>query len=156
MPNLFPEGYENETITPDDIRPADAVGYKNGVAFDHILGDFLRDGKNQLMDCNGVESWKSWCINCIETERYKHLAYSTDFGVEIETAMKAESRGLAENILTRQIVEAIMADPYKRTEYVEKVKYDWSVPDAVEINLVIKGKNDVTIDITAYITKGAI
>lgn len=154
MPNLFPEGYETETIKPDELKPKNAVGYRNGVSFDDVVGDFMRDGKNKLLDSNGLESWKSWCINCIQTERYKHLAYSTDFGIEVEPALKAESREEAESILTRQISEAILADPYERTEYVELIEFDWKAPDAIEAHVVIKGKKDVTIDITAYITKG--
>lgn len=154
MPNLFPEGYETETINLDELKSASAVGYRNGIAFDDVLGDFLRDGKNKLLDSNGLESWKSWCINCLQTERYKHLAYGTDFGIEVEPAMKAESRDEAESILTRQITEAILADPYERAEYVELVEFDWTAPDSIEAHVVIKGKEDVTIDITAYITKG--
>ena len=156
MPNLFPEGYENETINPEDTAPASSIGYRNGIAFDDKLGDFLRDGKNKIIDSNGLESWKSWCINCLQTERYKHIAYNTDFGIETELAMKAESREEAESILTRQITEAILADPYERTEYVENIEFDWTAPDAVEAHVIIKGKEDITIDITAYITKGEI
>lgn len=154
MPNLFPDSYESEVITKDEITANSPVGYRNGIAYDDDLGDFLRDGKTKIMDSTGIESWKSWCINCIQTERYKHLAYGTDFGIEAEAALKAKSREEAENILTRQITEAIMADPYGRTEYVENIEFEWSAPDAVSVNLIIQGKDDVTIDITAYITKG--
>lgn len=156
MPNLFPESYDTEVITAEELKANTPVGYRNGISFDDELGDFLRDGKNTILDSTGIESWKSWCINCIQTERYKHLAYSTDFGIETEAAMKAKSKGEAENILTRQITEAIMADPYERTEYIESIEFDWSAPDAVRIALVIQGKDDVTIDITAYITKGGV
>lgn len=154
MPNLFPEGYETETMNPKELESTNSVGYRNGISFDDITGDFLRDGKNMLLDSNGLESWKSWCINCLQTERYKHLAYGTDFGIELELAMKASSREEAESILTRQITEALLADPYERTEYIESIEFDWTAPDAIEVDVVIKGKEDVTIDITAYITKG--
>ena len=155
MPNLFPDGYESETVRPAEFSNTGYVGYRNGIAFDDGLGDFLRDGKNRLLDSNGLESWESWCINCLQTERKKHLAYSSNFGIELELAM-GESRGVAENILTRQISEALLADPYQRTEYIEGISFDWTAPDAVEVNVVIKGKEDATIDITAYLTKGGI
>lgn len=153
--NLYPEGYEDEVVTEEDLILAQAAGYRNGIAFDSRRGDFLRDGMNKLMDSDGIESWKSWCINCIQTERYAYLAYSTDYGVEIEKAMKASNREEAESILTRQITEAIMADPYQRARYVGNITYDWIAPDSVEANIIIHGIDDVTIDITAYITKGA-
>ena len=152
--NLFPEGYEEEVVTAEDLASGQPTGYRNGIAFDSLRGDFLRDGMHKMLDSDGIESWRSWCENCVQTERYKHLAYSTDFGIEIEKAMKATSREEAESILTRQITEAIMADPYKRTKYIQEITYDWTAPDAVVVAITIHGIDDVTIDVTAYITKG--
>ena len=152
--NLFPAGYEDEVVTLEDLASEQPAGYRNGIAFNSQTGDFLRDGMNKLLDCTGIESWKSWCINCLQTERYKHLAYTSDFGIEIDQAMRASSREEAESILTRQITEAIMADPYKRTKYIEEITYNWTAPDSVTVAVTIHGVEDVTIDITAYITRG--
>ena len=154
--NLFPIGYEEKVITDSDRAEDTPVGYLNGVAFDHEAGDFLRDGKNKMLDSDGIESWKSWCINCIQTERYKHLAYSSTFGIDITAALRATSREEAESILTREISEALLADPYGRTAYVEEIEFEWAAPDSVAVNVTIQGIDDVTIDITAYITKGDI
>lgn len=156
MPNLLPEGYEDEIINPEDLVDERPIGYRNGVAFDYEAGDFKRDGKNRMLDSTGIESWMSWCINCIQTERYKHLAYSTDFGIELDKVFAAESREEAESILTREITEAILADDYQRTEYIENISFNWTAPDAVEVSATLHGIDDVTIDITAYITKGEI
>lgn len=152
--NLFPEGYENEVITEEDLANGRTTGYRNGIAFDSDLGDFKRDGKNRMLDSDGIESWRSWCINCLQTERYRHLAYSTDFGIEIEKAMRATSQAEAENILTREISEALLADPYGRTAYVEDLEFDWTAPDTVAVKATIQGINDVSIDLEAYITRG--
>lgn len=154
MPNLFPEAYETEVIEPQDLEATSTIGYRNGIAFDDEAGDFKRDGKNKILDSTGIESWKSWCVNNLQTERYKHLAYSTDFGIETEPIFRTESREEAESILIRQITEAIMADPYERAEYVESIALDWTAPDSLTAHVVIQGKEDITIDITAYITKG--
>lgn len=152
--NLFPEGYETEVIEEEDLADGSVTGYRNGIAFDYELGDFTRDGRNRMLDSDGIESWRNWCINCLQTERYKHLAYSTDFGIEIEKAMKATSQAEAENILTREITEALLADPYGRTAYVEDLEFDWSAPDTVSVKATIQGINDVSIDLEAYITRG--
>lgn len=152
--NLFPVGYEEQIITEEDLESEQFTGYRNGISFDYGTGDFKRDGKHKLLDSTGVESWESWCINCISTERYKHLAYSTDFGIEIDEAMKASSRKEAESILTRQITEALLADPYERTDYISEIVFDWTSPDTVSVDVTVHGVNDVTIDITAYITRG--
>ena len=156
MPNLLPEGYEDEIITTEDVESEKPVGYRNGLSFDYEAGDFRLDGRHKILDSDGIESWKSWCINCIRTERYKHLAYGTDFGVEWETVFSATSHEEAESILVRQITEALLADPNERTEYVETVEIEWTAPDAMTVKVVVHGMFDATIDITAYITKGGL
>lgn len=154
MANLFPEGYEDEVITAEDLASSTPTGYRNGIAFDHSTGDFRRDGKNKILDSDGIESWKSWCTNCIMTERYAHMAYSGDFGISTAAAMRAESREESESILIREITEALLADPYERTKYIENITFDWTAPDTVAAQVTIHGVDDVTIDVTAYITKG--
>lgn len=152
--NLFPTGFETEIITDEDLASQRTIGYRNGIAFDYEIGDFMRDGMNKMLDSTGIESWKSWCINCLSTERYSRLAYGTDFGISTAAAFKAASREEAESILTREITEALLADPYERTEYVEEIEFNWTAPDGVEVRIIAKGIEDVSIDITAYITKG--
>lgn len=152
--NLFPNGYDSEVILEEDIKSSKVTGYRNGVAFDYQLGDFVRDGMNKILDSDGIESWKSWCTNCLQTERYMHLGNSTDFGIETRAAMRAASREEAESILTRQITEALLADPYERTAYIENITFNWTAPDTVAVSVTVHGVNDVSIDILAYITKG--
>lgn len=153
MANLLPEGYENEVVLDEDRVKEGPIGYRNGVAFDYEHGDFKRDGRNRLLDSDGIESWRSWCINAILTERYSFLAYSSDFGVEWETVFRAESKEEAESIATRQITECLLADQYKRTRYVEDISYNWIAPDSVEIHATVQGIDDVTIDLIAYLTR---
>lgn len=152
--NLFPAGIETENISIENKEKKNTMGYRGGIAFDNQHGDFLCDGMDKIMDCSGIESWKSWCINCIETERLKYLGYSSDFGISTAEAFRARTREEAEAILTREITEAILADPYKRGEYVEEITFSWAAPDSLTIGLTICGMDNVTIDITAYITKG--
>lgn len=127
---------------------ADIVqGYKPGLFFDGR--DIPRDGQNRVIESTGLESWEQWCMKCLLTERYKYPAYSTDYGIEIDEAMKAETREKTESILTREITEALMADPYGRTSFIEDIAYDWTVsPDSVQITVVAVGLSDVTIDFT--------
>lgn len=156
MPNLMPTGYTDEIITEEDLTADKPIGYKNGLAFDYQLGDYKRDGKNRILDSDGVESWKSWCINCISTERYSCLCYDSDFGIEWKKVFNAGSREEAESILVRQITEALLADKYERCEYVEDISIEWKAPDAVELYVTLHGIEDVSIDLVAYITKEAI
>ena len=150
--NLLPEDYEDETIDESETEEDTPVGYRPGVLFDWKTGDFPRDGRNLLQDATGVESWQQWCQNCIQTERYKYLAYSTDFGIELDEVFKASTRAQAESILTRQITEALEADPYERTAYIDNIIYDWTTPGGVRVYVTVVGIADVTIDVTAFIT----
>lgn len=150
---LFPLGYESEIVRADDLIKQEKIGYKPGLLFDLELGDFLREGKNRIQRANGVQSWAGWCQNCLMTERYQHLAYSTDFGIETEEAFRAENRSKAESLLTRQINEALRADPYGRTDYVERITFVWSGPDTVQVTVTVHGLDNRTIDLTANITR---
>lgn len=150
--NLFPEGYEDEIVDEDEIESEEPIGYRPGVAFDWQTGDFVRDGRNRMLDATGVESWQQWCRNCLQTERYKHLAYSSDFGIDVDEVFRAETHEESESILTRQINEALLADPYGRTEYVSDIDYTWTAPDSIQATVTVVGIADVTIDVTANIT----
>lgn len=156
MANLFPEGYEEEVIEAIDLLEDTAIGYRPCPSFDYDTGDFRRDGMNKILSSDGIDSWRVWCINCIQTERYKHRAYSTDFGIELDKVFSATSREEAESILTREITEAILADPYERAKYIETLDIEWIAPDSVIVQLVIHGIDDATIDITANISQGGI
>ena len=156
MANLFPTGFETEGVEVEQLSASAPVGFRDGVLFDYETGDFPRDGRFRLRDSTGIESWKAWARNCLQTERFKHRCYSTDFGLELDRALQAPTREAAESILTRQIHEAMLADPYGRTQYVESIAFDWSGPDEVTVTVTLHGLEDVTIDVTAYITKGGI
>ena len=89
-------------------------------------------------------------MNTIDLQRYpeNYELLSTD------AALRAESREAAESILTREITEAVAADPYGRCAYIESLAFDWTAPDAIRVDTVLHGIDAVTIDLTAYITKG--
>lgn len=148
MPNLFPEGYEEQVVTEADAAVGEKIGYRAGIAFDDQIGDFARDGKRKVMSSTGIESWKAWIVKCFQTQKGAHLAYDDSYGVDITPAMQASSRAEAENLLTRTLTEAALADPYQRTEYIEDITYEWTAPDEVIADITIHGIDDVTIDIT--------
>lgn len=153
--NLFPENeleiLEGE-IGDEESGP---IGYIPGVFFDETIGDFARDGQHRTKSATGIEAWEQWCINCIMTEREAYPAYGNIFGVKTKEAFKADSPGEAEAILTLEITEGLMNDPYGRTESVEDIIYNWITTDQLEITVIAKGIDDVTIDITVMIDQRA-
>ena len=151
MPDLFPLGYENEVIEKNEITDEKKTGYREGVYFDLESGDFVRDGQHRVKSATGLESWEQWCSNCLQTERGVYPYYSDTFGIRTYEAFQAETRELAESILTREICEGLANDPYGRTKYVSDIEFTWKDADAFEINLTVVGIDDATIDITTVI-----
>lgn len=148
MPNLFPAGYENEIVVLEDITTInEKVGYKQGIAFDYDKGGIELNSKNQIKDATGIESWRQWCINCMSIEKGSLNCYSGDIGIETREAFNADSRELAEALLTKTITEGLMADPYGRTSYVEDITFDWINNDSVVVDVTVVGIDDATIDI---------
>ena len=151
--NLFPTCYETENASLLDMADTAPVGYKSGLHFDYENGDFLQNGRKRIRDADGVESWRGWCKTCLLTERYACLAYNTDFGISTAEAFAADSHEKAEALLTREITEALMADPYGRTEYIEDIVFNWLQPDTVQVTVTVRGIDNVSIDVTAEITR---
>lgn len=151
MPNLFPTGYAAETVDLEEISEQVDTGYREGVYFDPETGDFIRDGQYRVKSATGVESWEGWCRNCLLTERGAYPCYSDTFGIATIEAFQSETREKAQSILTREVTEALMNDPYGRTRYVSSVDFEWIDSDALNMNVTVVGIDDTTIDITTVI-----
>jgi hypothetical protein len=154
--NLFPEELETEELEfsefQEDIQD-DFVGYKKGPCFDENLGDFKRDGTKKLVACSGVETWKQWCIKVLQTKRYACRAYGDTIGIDTELVFQGETKNQIEDLLEREIVNTLEADPYERTEHVESVEFQWSGDESVEVKCKIIGVDSNEIDITAKINQ---
>ena len=151
MPELFPSGYESEIVTLNDIADKKDTGYKEGVYFDPESGDFVRDGQFRVKSATGLESWEQWCRNCLNTERGAYPCYGDKFGIPTKEAFQAETREMTQSILTREICESLMNDPYGRTKYVSDVEFEWQDADAVSVDVTVVGIDDASIDLTTVI-----
>lgn len=149
---LFPEDEEllDEDAEAMSDEDEDPVGYLGAVNFDEALGDFSRDQQNKLTSATGVEAWEQWCINCLMTERGAYASYDDTFGIDTKSIVERADRAEAETVLTAEIVEALMADPYERTDSVNSVDFEWTA-DGVEITVNVSGIDDVTLDITVLL-----
>lgn len=153
--NLYPEDELEiiaEELNDDEDQP---IGYMESVFFDEELGDFVRDGQYRLKSATGIEAWEQWCINCLMTEKDSYPAYGSGFGLATHEAFKADTQEETETILTLEITEALMNDPYGRTEYVESVEFDWITTSEVQITITVRGIEDVTRDLTVFIDERA-
>lgn len=154
MPNLFPVGYDEETILAEEIDQSEKEkGYVPGASF--ADGDLQRNGQFQVIEASGIEAWQQWCEKNVLTERYASPIYTTDVGVEYQTAMRAETHDKAESLLNKSINEALLADPRGRTKYVDSVTFLWVASDAVQISVRAVGIDNTTIDFSFLVRGGA-
>ncbi len=120
MPNLYPT-FDVPEIVEQETEPAPKYG--KSWLFDFAKGDFMTDGAGRVIEADGHSAWGQWCVKAVLTERFAYLIYSTDYGAEIEQALKQPSRAAVEAELERTITEALQVDP--RTEVVQDFAFEW-------------------------------
>ena len=147
MPDtLLPENLlEEDTAYTDDNEmeyeeesPQGAEAYLSSMYFDYEAGDFVRQTDGRMKEATGIEAWEQWCHKAIRTQRGAYEAYGEDFGVDFDRLLQAESREEVENILNRQIKEALMADSAGRTQFVGQVEFAWHA-DRLEVTVPVTG-----------------
>lgn len=112
------------------------IRYKRSVKWDPEKGDFVRDGANRIVECDGREAFATRCYKASQTERYRCLAYPNAIGAEMERAMMEDDEKTVESMVQRTITEAIMTDP--RTEYVRDFNFSWD-GDRMSCTFTVKG-----------------
>lgn len=110
--------------------------YKRSVKWDPVDGDFIRDGANRMVECNGRESFALWCYKICQTERYRCLAYPNEIGTEMERAMNNSDEKTVESMVARTIEDALMVNP--RTEWVRDFEFMWN-GDKMTCTFKVKG-----------------
>lgn len=110
--------------------------YRRSVKWDPVTGDFVRDGANRLVECDGREAFAVWCFKIAQTERYRCLAYPDSIGTEMERAMDNDDEETVESMVQRTITEALMVNP--RTEDVWDFDFSWD-GDHMHCTFKVKG-----------------
>ena len=121
MANLYPVFEMPELIEQQQTQPEPE--YPESYLFDFEKGDFERDAAGRIAVADGHQAWVQWCVKTVLTERFAYLAYSRNYGVEIEEALKQPTRALVEMEIERTITEALMTDP--RTKLVRDFAFRW-------------------------------
>lgn len=112
------------------------VQYKRSVKWDFKKGDFARDGANHMVECDGDETFFTWCFKVAQTERFRCLAYPDSIGTEMERAMNDNDEKTVESMVQRTITDALMVNP--RTEYVKDFDFTWD-GDNMHCTFKVKG-----------------
>lgn len=118
---LFPSIPNPRMVPP---RNVEVVPYPRSWDFDYEAGEFRMDGSGRFVIADGYLAWAQGCVNRVMTERFAYLAYSDQYGVEIDRALRQPGRLTREAYLQRTIVEALMGD--RRTGQVSDFVFDWN------------------------------
>ncbi len=126
--------------------------YMPAPLWDYETGDFVIDGTNRALYGSGYDAWILWCTKSILTQRWAHLAYNSNIGVEADEAFKQPDADAVESAFERTITEALLADPSGRTEQVKDFRFTWRA-DTLMIECMVVGKNGQTADIKATLNR---
>jgi hypothetical protein len=108
------------TFTDEDIKVIEEVENELNTnekipreyAWDFQKNEFiLKDGKFVVVE--GLEALNIWIRKALITERYRYLAYTTDYGSEIESLVgKNYSKELTKSEIKRFLKEALEINPH--------------------------------------------
>ena len=116
---LFPILTAQETLPGQQALPL-----CREVAWDYAADRAVWRGGSPVY-VEGLEAVQTWCYNALRTVRYRHIAFSTSYGCELETLVGqpyGEAVKSAEAI--RYVQEALLVNPYITA--VEQVSVDFS------------------------------
>lgn len=91
--------------------------------FNVMEGEFLTDGGNKVQRADEWTAWAQWCMKVVKIERFAHLAYSGQIGIETDEIRNQPTRPAAESLLEKNVTEALMVHP--NTKSVREFEYAW-------------------------------
>lgn len=127
--SLYPDWMDDDIIMiePEDEETQEGYGYKYDYKNNRVIT--TTDGKTIRTDEHN--SYLYWVYKVLMTERFACVAYSNDYGVEIEAIIESDySKPVAESEIARSITEALEID--ERTKKVYDFSFKW---EADKINI---------------------
>lgn len=121
--SIFPSNAEtNPTILSS--QNITALPLFKEYAWDFETGDFIyQNGKNTIV--YGIDALKIWMFKALKTERYKYLAYTWDYGSELNSLIGQKySRDFTLVEAERLLQECLLINPYIVDLYNIDVNFD--------------------------------
>lgn len=118
----------------EDLETEEEVNYGSSLFFDFVAGDFVLNG-GQLVLLEGHEAWIDWCIKAAKTARGAFLAYSDEYGVDLDGALSNSSSELVQTELEAEIIDALEADA--RTSRVYGFEFEQRA-DALSVRFTVE------------------
>jgi hypothetical protein len=127
--------------------------YRPAPLFDLEKGDFVLNGANQPVYGDGYDAWVLWCTKTIMTQRWAHLGYSSNAGIETDEAFSEPDRDAVQSTFERTITEALLADPAGRTQYVRDFRFTWEA-DSLFLTCLVVGSEGYSATIQTNLQRG--
>ncbi len=106
------------------IAASENLSFGRSWRFDFDLGEFAMTPTGKVASSEGTGAWLEWCKKAVQTERYRYLAYSRNYGQEYNDLIGAGlSRPALESEIRRITNETLMAD--ERTASVSDFIFKW-------------------------------
>lgn len=103
FPFIDPDSLETSRETALPMFREYAYDYENNCLL-------LRNGQTYLVE--GNEALRIWIFKALITERFRYVAYDSDYGSEIDTLIGGLNSRVILSELKRFIIEALMVNPY--------------------------------------------
>lgn len=132
MAELYPYFETPEVFTPEHRQ---GIKFGKSYFFDFKKGEFVTEGNGKIREASEHEAWVEWCLKAVLTKRLAFLAYSHNFGIDLDDVNNQVTRSGKEAELERVITEALLADP--RTEIVSDFQHDWQ-NDELKTSFLVK------------------
>lgn len=121
--NLYPTFPAPQLL--DQQRQSIAIPrYGMGWNFNFETGEFILDGRGNPQKLDDWNTWRLWCMKALLTIRNAYLAYSGNYGSELDRLVGTSfNRAAIETEIRRMVIDALKVNP--RVQRVEKFQFQW-------------------------------
>ena len=117
--------------------------YKVGLYFDWQTGDLKIDGRGKIVQAGEKDAWVQWCRKSLQTQYNAFLAYSQEYGADLQYIFSQEDRKSCEAAIEQEVKNAVVNDPAMRTLDASNFAYEWE-GDSVLVSFHLLGADGYT------------
>ncbi len=110
--SIFPEGVDMDIVIAETAQENTDLPLLKEYAWNFESNDFLYlNGKNVIVE--GIEAIKVWIYKILKTPRYKYMAYTWDYGHELEDLIgQRYSKEFMQSEVERNLKDCLLISPY--------------------------------------------
>lgn len=110
--SIFPEDINIDTIIAETIQENTELKLLKEYAWDFENNDFIYlNGRNIMLE--GIEAIKVWIYKALKTPRYLYLAYTWDYGHDLENLIgQRYSKEFVQSEVERNLKDCLLISQY--------------------------------------------